>query len=78
MCRVAQGAAEKERITEMAHEMNKPLARTKDDADLDSFLKDQDRDGDPMLAFLKKKKSAKSKAPSLYLPYNLLSANVSV
>jgi len=66
LCRVAQGAAEKERITEMAHEMNKPLARTKDDADLDSFLKDQDRDGDPMLAFLKKKKSAKSKAPSLY------------
>ena len=41
--------------------MAKPLARYKDDQDLDQMLKEQDREGDPMLAFLKKKES-KSKA----------------
>lgn len=44
--------------------MSKPLARGKDDADLDSYLKDQDRDGDPMLAFMKQKKEKKNKGPS--------------
>lgn len=38
-------------------EMAKPLARYKDDQDLDQMLKEQDRAGDPMLAFLKKKES---------------------
>ena len=37
------------------HEMQKPLARYQDDKDLDDMLKEQDRDGDPMLAFIKKK-----------------------
>lgn len=61
---LAQGAAEEQRVAEMVHEMNKPLARGKDDADLDSYLKDQDRAGDPMLEFMKKKRDAKSKQPS--------------
>ena len=39
------------------HEMNKPLARYEDDEDRDSLLKAHEREGDPMLAFLKKKKS---------------------
>lgn len=61
---MAQGKAVEERAAEVAHEMSKPIARGKDDADLESYLKDQDREGDPMLEFMKKKKAAKSKAPS--------------
>jgi len=41
------------------HEMDKPLTRNRDDADLDAHLKAQEREGDPMLAFIKKKKSNK-------------------
>ena len=41
-------------------EVAKPLTRYQDDEDLDNMLKEQEREGDPMLAFLKKKKS---KAP---------------
>ncbi|XP_074653252.1 uncharacterized protein LOC141907490 [Tubulanus polymorphus] len=51
-------------VQDTLHEMSKPLARYKDDADLDEMLKNQERDGDPMLAFLKKKKSAKTKKPA--------------
>lgn len=43
------------KTADMLHEFSKPLARAKDDADLDDYLKAQDRAGDPMLKFLKKK-----------------------
>ncbi len=43
------------------HEMSKPLARGKDDADLDEMLKHQEREGDPMLEYIKKKKASKTK-----------------
>ena len=59
-----QGKAEEAHVADVIHEMNKPFARAKDDADLDSLLKEQDCGGDPMLKFLTKKKEAKSKAPS--------------
>ena len=36
--------------------MAKPLARYKDDKDLDEMLKQQEREEDPMLAFIKKSK----------------------
>ena len=36
--------------------MTKPLARSREDQDLERLLKGRDRDGDPMLVFLKKKK----------------------
>ena len=42
--------------------MDKPLARYRDDNDLDAMLKEQDRDGDPMMAFLQKKQSQKRAA----------------
>lgn len=61
---LAQGKAEQDRVAEMVHEMSKPLARGKDDADRDSYLKDIDREGDPMLEFMKKKKDKKNKGPS--------------
>lgn len=45
-----------DKIDEMLHEMSKPLARYADDEDLDKMLRDEEREGDPMLAFMKKKK----------------------
>ena len=43
-------------IDDMIYEMSKPLARYKDDKDLDKMLRDTERSGDPMLAFIKKRK----------------------
>lgn len=43
------------------HEMNKPLARYADDKDLDSMLKAQDRDDDPMLTYIKDKEIKEGK-----------------
>ncbi|XP_792607.3 BUD13 homolog [Strongylocentrotus purpuratus] len=54
---VAQVKNQKSSIEDTMREMAKPLARYKDDQDLDQMLKEQDRAGDPMLAFLKKKES---------------------
>ena len=41
-------------------EMSKPLARYKDDEDLDQMMREMEREEDPMLAFIKKKKKKKS------------------
>lgn len=46
----------REKIESDIHEMNKPLARYADDEDLEKYLKEQERDGDPMLAYIRKKK----------------------
>lgn len=46
-----------ERMADMMKEMNKPLARYRDDKDLDDYLKAQDREGDPMLDYVKRKQS---------------------
>lgn len=45
------------KIKDDLHEMDKPLARYKDDQDLDVLLRERDREGDPMLAFLSKGKT---------------------
>lgn len=37
--------------------MSKPLARFSDDADLDNHLKNQYRDGDPMLEYIRQRES---------------------
>ncbi|XP_040563562.1 uncharacterized protein [Lepeophtheirus salmonis] len=44
------------RIKEDLHEMDKPLARSKDDKDLDEYLRNIERDEDPMLKYIRKKK----------------------
>ncbi|XP_049296874.1 BUD13 homolog [Anopheles funestus] len=44
-----------------AHEMDKPLARYADDKDLDEYLKQQERDGDPMLEYLRNKQKEENK-----------------
>ncbi|XP_077985046.1 uncharacterized protein LOC144439683 isoform X2 [Glandiceps talaboti] len=54
---VAQTKQVKDNIADQMHEMAKPLARYKDDKDLDDMLKQRERDEDPMLAFLKKKQA---------------------
>ena len=41
--------------------MEKPLARYKNDSDLDNLLKSADREGDPMLAYLSRKKTKEKK-----------------
>uniref|UniRef100_A0A182WDB1 BUD13 homolog n=1 Tax=Anopheles minimus TaxID=112268 RepID=A0A182WDB1_9DIPT len=44
-----------------AYEMEKPLARYADDKDLDEYLKQQERDGDPMLEYLRNKQREENK-----------------
>lgn len=58
---VAQSKAAKDRMEDYLHEANKPLARYKDDKDLDDMLKKQDREDDPMLAYMQKKKAVGNK-----------------
>ncbi|XP_034245236.1 BUD13 homolog [Thrips palmi] len=62
---VKQTEDQQVRLQNDLYEMSKPLARYADDADLDSYLKDQDREGDPMLEYLqnKKKEQSKNKVP---------------
>ena len=45
-----------DKIKDELYEMSKPLARYADDEDLERMLKERERDGDPMLKFMKKKK----------------------
>lgn len=49
----------KTRKQEEDHEFSKPMARYADDSDLDALLKSKDRDGDPMLEYLRSKQSSK-------------------
>ena len=44
-------------MQDYVHEASKPLARYKDDDDLDRIMREMDREGDPMAMFMKKKKS---------------------
>lgn len=47
------------------YEMSKPLARYADDADLDTYLRDQEREGDPMAEYLKSKKKDEAKSKGI-------------
>ncbi|KAI9557575.1 hypothetical protein GHT06_017403 [Daphnia sinensis] len=51
-----QGEAQSTQVAEAMHEMSKPLARFADDEDLERLLREQDREGDPMAAYMAKKK----------------------
>lgn len=50
-----------ERLKSDLYEMNKPLARYADDADLDKQLRGQEREGDPMLKYIKQKQIKEGK-----------------
>lgn len=49
----------KTRKQEEDHEFSKPVARYADDSDLDALLRSKERDGDPMLEYLRSKQSTK-------------------
>lgn len=50
-----------EKLKDDLYEMNKPLARYADDADLDKQLREQEREGDPMLKYIKQKQIKEGK-----------------
>lgn len=54
-----QVESESQKTADQLYEMSKPLARYADDEDLEKYLKDQEREGDPMLAYIRKKKKTK-------------------
>lgn len=52
-----QVSDQQQRLEDDIHEMQKPLARYADDEDLENYLKEQERDGDPMLEYIRKQKA---------------------
>ena len=53
---MAQVKSAQEKLEDELYEMTKPLARSREDEDLERLPKGRDREGDPMLAFIQKKK----------------------
>uniref|UniRef100_A0A4W4E8C0 BUD13 homolog n=1 Tax=Electrophorus electricus TaxID=8005 RepID=A0A4W4E8C0_ELEEL len=58
---LAQSQMQQQNVVDAVREAQKPLARHIDDEDLDRMLREQERDGDPMAALLRKKKEKSSK-----------------
>ncbi|KAM4828430.1 BUD13 homolog [Thomomys bottae] len=58
---LAQSRQQQQNVEDAIKEMQKPLARYIDDEDLDRMLREQEREGDPMANFIKKKKAKESK-----------------
>ncbi|XP_042330767.1 BUD13 homolog isoform X2 [Sceloporus undulatus] len=58
---LAQSRQQQQNIEDAVKEMQKPLARYIDDQDLDKMLREQEREGDPMADFLRKKKAKEKK-----------------
>ncbi|XP_032388727.1 BUD13 homolog isoform X2 [Etheostoma spectabile] len=58
---LAQGQMHQQKLEDAVHEAQKPLARHRDDEDLDRMLREQERDGDPMAAMLRRKKDRNTK-----------------
>lgn len=61
MHRLAQGEMRQQKLDDALHEAQKPLARRYDDEDLDRMLREQEREGDPMAAMLRRKKDKNKK-----------------
>uniref|UniRef100_UPI0037E972F1 BUD13 homolog n=1 Tax=Semicossyphus pulcher TaxID=241346 RepID=UPI0037E972F1 len=58
---LAQGQMQQQKLEDAVHEAQKPLARHCDDEDLDRMLREQEREGDPMAAMLRRKKDRNTK-----------------
>ena len=71
-----QDKMQQEAVSEALREADKPLARYKDDKDLDNLLKNVEREGDPMLAYITKKKqkgdTGKKGSLVIYIQYYTL------
>lgn len=61
MLRLRQIEDKEEKLKNYLHEISKPLARYADDADLDKALREQEKEGDPMLEYIRKKKIKEGK-----------------
>lgn len=59
-------------LADALHEADKPMARYRDDADLDARLREQERAEDPMLAYIKKKKATNAGPGTVHgIPVNI-------
>ncbi|XP_070838910.1 BUD13 homolog isoform X2 [Chaetodon trifascialis] len=58
---LAQSQMHQQKLEDALHEAQKPLARHCDDEDLDRMLREQEREGDPMAAMLRRKKERSTK-----------------
>ncbi|KFV74806.1 BUD13 [Dryobates pubescens] len=58
---LAQDRQQQQNVEDAIKEMQKPLARYIDDQDLDQMLREQEREGDPMADFIKKRKAKENK-----------------
>ncbi|NXA59821.1 BUD13 protein, partial [Mohoua ochrocephala] len=58
---LAQERQQQQNVEDAIKEMQKPLARYIDDRDLDRMLREQEREGDPMAALIKKRKAKENK-----------------
>lgn len=63
--RLAQNQMEQQKLEDALHEAQKPLARHYDDEDLDRMLREQEREGDPMAAMLRRKKERNVKTQGI-------------
>lgn len=69
---LAQQEQQAANLEEHLHEMSKPFSRYEGDLDLEKHLKEQEREGDPMLNYIRKKKK-KGAESSMYDMLNVLS-----
>uniref|UniRef100_A0A6J0TT38 BUD13 homolog n=1 Tax=Pogona vitticeps TaxID=103695 RepID=A0A6J0TT38_9SAUR len=68
---LAQSRQQQQNVEDAVKEMQKPLARYIDDQDLDKMLREQEREGDPMADFIRKKKASKERKDTKEKPrYN--------
>nr|DBA16221.1 TPA: hypothetical protein GDO54_003635 [Pyxicephalus adspersus] len=67
---LAQQEQQRQNLEDATREMAKPLARYIDDVDLDLMLREQEREGDPMAKFLKKKKEKEQGGTKALPRYN--------
>ncbi|KAI5096581.1 BUD13-like [Silurus meridionalis] len=62
---LVQSQMQQQNVADALREAQKPLARHIDDEDLDKMLREQERDGDPMAALLRKKREKNVKAKGI-------------
>ncbi|XP_064896249.1 BUD13 homolog isoform X2 [Columba livia] len=67
---LAQERQQQQNVEDAIKEMQKPLARYIDDQDLDRMLREQEREGDPMAALIKKRKARAGKEKKEKPRYN--------
>lgn len=61
-----------QKLEDALHEAQKPLARHRDDEDLDRMLREQEREGDPMAAMLRRKKDRGTKTQGVFILFMTL------